>query len=120
MPRKNITQLFVERVRPRDAAVTYFDTNCPGFGLRVSPKGRRTWIAQYRVKGGKEVLETIGTFDLIPYVAKARELARASMLKARQGVHPAHERKQQEAAAKAEAVANAFTFHKLAERYGAQ
>jgi integrase len=55
--------------------------------------------------------------DLIPSVADARNRARASILKARQGVHPVHERKQQSAVEKAEAAAKAFTFAKLAERY---
>jgi integrase len=121
MPQKNLTQLFVDRVRPpTDKAITYFDTSCPGFGLRVSPRGRKTFIAQYRVKGGKEVLETIGTLAVIPSVADARGRARASMLKARAGIHPKQEREQQAAQAKAEAAANAFTFRALAERYLAE
>jgi hypothetical protein len=74
-------------------------------------------VAQYRVKGGKEVLETIGTMQLIPSVAEARDRARVSINKARLGINPVKEREAQEQAAKEEAEANAFTFAKLAERY---
>jgi hypothetical protein len=53
----------------------------------------------------------------VPSVAEARERARASILKARSGVHPVKERQQIEAARKAHSAANAFTFGKLAGRY---
>src|SRR4051794_22190748 len=93
--RVNLTQLAVDRLRsPSGAAKTFWDMNLPGFGLRVSPRGRKTWVAQYRVRGGKEVLETIGTMAVIPNVRDARERARASMDKARQGIHPIKQREQ--------------------------
>jgi hypothetical protein len=121
MPQLKLTQIAVDRLRPPPTeAVTYWDVQCPGFGLRVSPKGRKTWVAQYRVRGGKEVLETIGTTALIPNVGEARERARASMLLARQGVHPGQRRKAAEAAVAAEETARQFTFAKLVERYMAE
>lgn len=116
--RRNLTQLAVDRLgAPSGAARTFWDMNLPGFGIRVSPRGRKTWVAQYRIRGGKEVLETIGTTALIPNVRDARERARASMDKARQGIHPVKQREHEEVAARAEANAAAFTFGKLAERY---
>src|SRR5215471_13862634 len=118
MPRLNITQLAAERLRaPADVAVTHWDVNLPGFGLRVSPKGRKTWVAQYRVRGGKEVLETIGTMYVIPTVGEARNRARASIDKARRGIHPIKEREQHEAADKVEQAARVFTFAALVQRY---
>jgi integrase len=119
VPTINLTQLAAERLRPPSGgvAVTYFDTNLAGFGLRVSPRGRKTWIAQYRVRdrvrGSKEILETLGTMQLIPNVKDARDRARVSINKAREGINPVQERQQQAA----EDAANAFTFAKLAERY---
>jgi integrase len=112
--RKSITQTVAERSRPpAEGHITLWDSNCPGFGLRISAKGRRTWICMYRVAGGPQVMETIGTMAVIPSVATARELARASMLKAKQGIHPVHERQQRRVAAQAEAEQQAFTFNKL-------
>src|SRR5215472_4436387 len=40
MPHISLTQLGAERLR---AADIYWDKNLPGFGLRVSPKGRNTF-----------------------------------------------------------------------------
>jgi integrase len=95
--------------------VTYWDTQLPGFGLRVSAKGRKTFVAMYRVKGGKEVMETIATMAELPDIKDARDRARASMLQARQGINPVVKRKAAEAAAAA--AIKPFTFADLCERY---
>jgi integrase len=115
VPKKTLTQLSCERLRPPigGIAVTYFDTNLAGFGLRVSPRGRKTWIAQYRVRGGKERCETIGTMAVIPDVDEARNRARASIDMARRGIDPVKQRDQQEQVVRT----NAVTFGKLAEQY---
>ena len=119
MPKVNLTQEAVEKKLPTPsaAAVTYWDTNLAGFGVRVSPKGRKTFIAQYRVSNGQEVVETIGTTAVLPRVAEARQRARHSMLKAKEGINPVTERRQHQAVEKAAAAAQALTFGKLVERY---
>jgi hypothetical protein len=115
MPTKKFTQNYVNQLKlPANGAITYWDAQLPGFGCRVSARGRRTWVASYRVSG-RSVLETLGTSAIIPKVATARDLARASMLKARQGVHPVKERKAHEAAQQAEAEASKKTFSWLVE-----
>ncbi|MBV8574858.1 MAG: DUF4102 domain-containing protein [Acetobacteraceae bacterium] len=65
----------------------YWDSQPPGFGLRRSNSGRKTWVALYRVSG-QLVRETIGTSALIPNIADARERARQSMQKAQAGHNP--------------------------------
>src|SRR5215469_17942536 len=98
MPKLNLTQAAVEKLpTPAATAVTYWDTNLAGFGVRVSPKGRKTFIAQYRVSNGPEVVETIATTAVLPSVAEARQRARHSMLKAKEGINPVSERRQREA-----------------------
>jgi integrase len=92
----------------------YWDKHLPGFGLRVaaprpgSRDGRKSWIAMGRVDG-KPVMVTIGTLAQIPKVDKARDLARASILKMKGGTKPLDERRAEkahkEAAAKATAAA---------------
>jgi hypothetical protein len=44
MPHISITQLGAERLRAKAAEAVYWDRTSPasGFGLRVSPKGRKT------------------------------------------------------------------------------
>jgi hypothetical protein len=66
-------------------------------------------VAQYRVRGGPEVLETIAPMAILPKVADARERARASMMKARDGIDPRADRRRAEEQAKVEA-ADAFPF----------
>src|SRR5205085_4211053 len=46
---------------------------------------------------GKLVREQLGTLAAIPKIEQARELARASFRQAQQGIHPAEERRRNEA-----------------------
>jgi integrase len=116
--RQKLTQPICERTRPPESgAVTMWDINLPGFGLRISSKGRRSWVAMYRVAGGKEVMETIGTMSLIPSLSDARTRARESMEKARRGIHPVHERKRLSDVGQAAAAEAAFTLDKLVEDF---
>jgi integrase len=116
MPRVKMTQAAADKIRPPTDKIneTHWDTQCPGFGLRISSKNRRTWIAMYRV-GGKAVMETLGTMWLIPKVDVARNLARESMVKARAGTNPVEEKREEEAAAAAAAEAQKKTFAWLIE-----
>ena len=94
--RQKLTQLLVERMRPpAQGYLTVWDTGLPGFGVRISATGRKSWIAMYKVAGSVEVMETISPVAVLPSLADARDRARASMDKARQGIHPVKERKQQ-------------------------
>jgi integrase len=113
-----LTQLACERLSPPVGRlnIIYWDQLLPGFGLRVSARGRKTWVATYRVNR-KEVMETFGTMAVTPSLAQARDLARASMQKARSGVNPVAERRAAEDAAAEVAKEKAFTFSKLVDRY---
>jgi len=70
----------------RPKQVDYFDESLPGFGLRVSYNGRKSWIALYRCNGVKGRL-TIGRFDVVP-LAEAREQARDALKAAARGDNP--------------------------------
>lgn len=93
MPKIKLTQAAVERLNPPAAGrVEYWDSVLPGFGLRVSAEGRKTWQVLYRAQG-RSVRETLGTLAVVPKVEDARVLARASILKARQGLDPVADRR---------------------------
>lgn len=98
MPTMKLTQVAVERLPPpASGRIEYWDTQLPGFGLRVAaPRaghdGRKSWQVMYRVNG-KLVRETIGTLASVPKVDDARNLARASMQTAQRGIHPVEERR---------------------------
>lgn len=96
---------------PAEGFVEYFDMGLPGFGLRVSSKGRRTWLVRYRIRGrkgkGSMSLGTLGTVDL----ANARGLAKDALRAAEKGVDPAEPKRQER---------HAETFRELAARYIAE
>jgi integrase len=106
MPKEKFTQDAVARFQPQEKEVTYWDLMLPGFGVRVSPKGRKTWIVVYRVKDGRQRMETLGTIATVPKVEAARNLARASMIKARAGTDPIDERREAAAADAAKPTVN--------------
>ena len=96
--RIKFTQAAVDRLNPpAEGRVDIWDTQLPGFGLRVSaPRpgqpARKSWQTMYRVRG-RLIRETLGTLAVIPRVDDARALARASMTKAGRGIDPVAERK---------------------------
>src|SRR5712671_6248746 len=75
------------KVPPRPRQVDYFDQSLPGFGLRVSYNGRKSWVVLYRCNGVKGRL-TLGRFDVVPLV-DAREQARDALKAAARGDDPA-------------------------------
>jgi integrase len=92
---------------PAEGFIEYFDIGLPGFGLRVSSKGRRTWIVRYRVKGRKAK----GSMSLefgIDELADARGAAKDALRAAERGIDPA---------APARKERHAETFRELASRY---
>ena len=83
----SLTQRAVEALKaPPRGRIEFFDRTLPGFGLRISDGGRKTWFVMYRVRGRK-VRETIGHLAVIPNVADARQRARESIELAQRGVH---------------------------------
>jgi integrase len=62
MPTIKLTKAGIDCLRPRPADAVYWDSTLPGFGVKVTPKGRKVFIAMYRTQGGKSRLRkyTIG------------------------------------------------------------
>jgi integrase len=118
--RASLTQLGCERLRAKDKEQIVWDTNLPGFGLRVSPKGVKTFILQYRYRtdGGKlkERQEALGRLNFLT-VAEARDRARQIKSRASAGFDPLAERRAVEAQEKAERARSDFTVARLVDRY---
>ncbi len=88
--RIRLTQVAAERVRsPATGRIELFDTHLPGFGLRVSAGGHRSWILFYRVVGGKQRRFTLGALSAIPKVEDARARARELLADVVAGRDPA-------------------------------
>ncbi len=75
MPRTTLTARTLAVLQPDPARqVDYWDRSLPGFGIRVSPGGRKTFTILYR-QGGKVKRYTLGTHPPVA-LADARDEAR--------------------------------------------
>src|SRR5438477_8793123 len=93
MPTIRLTQLAAEKLAaPPIGRIVYWDRHLPGFGVRITASGAKSWVAMYRVNG-KPVMETIGSIARVPRVDDARQAARDSMAKAATGDHPVREKR---------------------------
>jgi hypothetical protein len=130
MQHVSLTQKGAERLRAKDTDEIHWDKILPGFGLRVSTKGVKTFLVQYRVRqpDGKPVerQQKLGRLNYMT-VAQARELARQHKAKAASGIDPVAEKRAAraaeaftKAAAEAQQKVDEFTFAKLVDRYEAE
>lgn len=71
----------------------YWDTELKGFGLRVTPRGVRSYVVQYRLKGQAAKRMTLGIHGAPWTPDKAREAAQTMLIGVKQGMDPAAEAK---------------------------
>ena len=92
---QKLTKRVVDVAKPRSCRYTIWDSELMGFGLRVEPTGRKTFIARYRAGGGRSGTlrqATIGRYGtLTPDYARA--LARKTLGAAASGSDPVGDRK---------------------------
>ena len=74
MPKIKLTQLAVDKKAPSSRRVEYFDTQLPGFALRVTVKGHKSWTCFARMSG--RLRRFTFSFALYPRVDEARSRAR--------------------------------------------
>ncbi len=67
----------IVRRRPGKRMIEYWDSDLPGFGLRVHPSGRRTWFVMFRQRG-KQRRVSLGTSKQIA-ANQARRHAREKL-----------------------------------------
>jgi integrase len=73
--RKTLTAKFIDNLRPHvERRYEVRDLLLPGFGVRVSVNGKKSWFAVARVNG-RQVRHTIGNYPTVT-LAEAREAAR--------------------------------------------
>jgi integrase len=82
--RAKLTKRTVDAIRPGADRVITWDTELPGFGVRVETSGRKTFIARYRAGGGRTgtlrqaTIGRYGTLTVVEARAKARRLLAAA------------------------------------------
>lgn len=78
MPRLKLTKSAIDGLSTPVTDTVYWDSGCPGFGVKITPKGRKVFIVLYRAGGAGSRLRkyTIG-----PYGRVTLHQARAAALK---------------------------------------
>jgi len=72
MARMKLTKRTVETLRKQEADYIVFDTDLPGFGVRVMPSGKRFFLVQYR-RYGRTRRVMIGQFGPVTAEVARRE-----------------------------------------------
>lgn len=93
MPR--LTKRLVDAAQPRSEEYLIWDDEISGFGLRVMPSGRKTFLLKYRVGGGRSATmrkPTIGVYGTVT-PDEARTIAKKWMAEIINGGDPSGERK---------------------------
>ena len=95
MANQSITIRTVAAVQPHPEKDIYtWDTGLRGFGLRVTPKGVKSYVLQYRVNGGPARRKTIGLHGSPWTTQTARREAERLLLQVRQGVDPVEQQRE--------------------------
>lgn len=85
-----LTKTTVEAVEPGIKDRFVWDERLPGFGLKVTPAGRRSYVVQYRPRGRAQARRiTLGVHGQPLTAEKARERAEILLLRVRNGEDPA-------------------------------
>ena len=67
MPRVKLTKSVIDELPALTKDVVDWDTGCPGFGVKVTPQGRKVFIVLYRTLGAGSRLRkfTIGPYGRV-------------------------------------------------------
>ena len=88
---ERLTKRLLDKIAPKDRDTFLWDRELSGFGVRVWPSGRKTFVAKYRVGGGRSGPTrrlTIGTYGALT-VEEARALAKKALGSVAHGDDPA-------------------------------
>jgi integrase len=95
MPRIRLTKSAIDALRTPKSDVVYWDAGCPGFGVKVTPKGRKVFIVLYRTGGAGSKLRkyTIGPYGRVT-LHQARVAAQKVFAAKLEGRDPAAEKRE--------------------------
>src|ERR1700758_3082887 len=95
MPRIRLTKSAIDSLPTSKSDVVYWDAGYPGFGLKVTPKGRKVFIVLYRTGGAGSKLRkyTIGPYGQVT-LHQARVAAQEVFAARLEGRDPAAEKRE--------------------------
>ncbi|WP_422057979.1 tyrosine-type recombinase/integrase [Sphingomonas sp.] len=99
MARMKITKRSVDDAKPAEKDAYFWDTELRGFGLRVTPKGVRSYVVQYRKHKQPAKRMTIGIHGSPWTPEKARNRAEEILMDVARGDDPIHAAKKRARAA---------------------
>lgn len=116
MPNRSITVRTIQSITSDPHHDMYlWDTRLKGFGVRVTPSGSRSFVFQYRMKGGRARRITIGPVGSSWTPTTVRLEAEKLLIKVYQGIDPIEA--EREAKRKKEALDFAAYCDKFTRRY---
>ena len=94
MPRVKLTKNAIDSLPISASDTIYWDAACPGFGVKVTPKGRKVFVVLYRTGGAGSSLRkyTIGVFGRVT-LHQARVAAQRVFAAKLEGRDPAAEKR---------------------------
>ena len=95
MPRIKLTKSAIDALPTPKSDVVYWDAASPGFGVKVTPKGRKVFIVLYRTGGAGSKLRkyTIGPYGRVT-LHQARVAAQKVFAAKLEGRDPAAEKRE--------------------------
>jgi integrase len=95
MPRIRLTKSAIDALPTSKSDIVYWDSGCPGFGVKVTPKGRKVFIVLYRNGGASSKLRkyTIGPYGRVT-LHQARVAAQKVFAAKLEGRDPAAEKRE--------------------------
>jgi integrase len=103
-----LTKRVLDTVKPDPSRVVFlWDEEVPGFGLRITSRGVRSFVVQYRNSSGATRRMTFGKFGVLT-PEEARKMAKQTLAEAARGGDPAEKRARDR---------NAMTVRLLCEAY---
>src|SRR5579864_839132 len=103
-----LTKRIVDTTKPAAGrSVVLWDADLPGFGLRVKPSGRKSYVLQFRNRLGRSRRLTLGAHGVLtPDAARGR--ARELLADIERGADPVTERQQERRAASVAELAELY------------
>jgi len=95
MPKQRLTKTVIDRAQHAGAGnfTVYRDTELPGLGLRVTARGVKSYVVEYRQRGRKHRV-TLGRHGVLT-VDQARKLAKRELYSVAAGEDPAEKRRRE-------------------------